>query len=49
VPGLRDIEGYRAMFADFFAVLRTGRVPHMTIERARTDLALVEAAYASTP
>lgn len=49
VPGLRDINGFRAMFADFFAVLRTGCVPRMTLERARTDLALVEAAYGSTP
>lgn len=49
VPGLRDIEGYRAMFRDFFAVLRTGCAPRMTLERARTDLALVEAAYGSTP
>jgi len=49
VPGLRDIGGFRAMFADFFAVLRTGCAPRMTLERARTDLALVEAAYGGTP
>jgi len=49
LPGLRDINGFRAMFADFFAVLRTGCTPRMTLERARTDLALVESAYGNTP
>lgn len=49
LPGLRDIGGFRAMFADFFAVLRTGCAPRMTLDRARTDLALVEAAYGTTP
>ncbi len=44
-PGLRDIRGFRAMFADFIETLRTGRPPVVTLERARADLALVEQAY----
>lgn len=47
LPGLRDIAGYRSMFADFLRAIRTGREPLMTLERARRDLELVEAAYAS--
>jgi predicted dehydrogenase len=46
-PSLRDIAGYRAMFADFIACLRTGREPQMTLALARRDLDLVEAAYHS--
>ncbi len=46
-PGFRDISGYRAMFADFVDVLRSGRAPRMTLERARRDLELVEEAYRS--
>jgi predicted dehydrogenase len=49
VPGLRDIVGYRAMFEDFFGALRTGNGPSMTLQRARRDLELVEAAYRSLP
>jgi UDP-N-acetylglucosamine 3-dehydrogenase len=45
VPGLRDLAGYRAMFADFVAALRDGRAPELTFARARRDLELVEAAY----
>jgi len=48
-PGLRDIEGYRAMFADFFAALRGVTEPRMTLARARLDLALVESAQGGTP
>jgi predicted dehydrogenase len=44
-PGLRDIRGFRAMFSDFLATLRTGREPVMSLARARGDLAIVEAAY----
>lgn len=44
-PGLRDIKGYRAMFADFLSALETGATPRMTLAMARRDLALVEAAY----
>ena len=43
MPGLRDIEGYRAMFADFFGALRTGGEPRMTLQRAIQDLRLAEA------
>ncbi|HEU5049075.1 MAG TPA: Gfo/Idh/MocA family oxidoreductase [Gemmatimonadales bacterium] len=48
-PGFRDISGYRAMFADYLACIRSGREPHMTLARARRDLELVEAAYRSIP
>lgn len=49
LPGLRDIGGYRAMFADFVGCLRENREPLMTLAHARRDLELVEAAYQSTP
>jgi predicted dehydrogenase len=49
LPGLSDLRGYRAMFRDFFAALRTGNPPRMTLARARLDLQLVEAAYGSLP
>ena len=48
-PGLRDIEGYRAMFSDFLSALRGGPAAGMTLARARRDLALVEAATNATP
>lgn len=44
-PGFRDISGYRGMFRDFFAALREGREPEMTLEKARRDVRLVEEAY----
>jgi predicted dehydrogenase len=47
LPSLRDISGYRAMFTDFIACLRTGQEPRMTLPLARRDLELVEAAYHS--
>jgi UDP-N-acetylglucosamine 3-dehydrogenase len=43
-PGLRDIEGYRAMFADFIPALRGERTARMTLAKARRDLAFVESA-----
>lgn len=46
-PGLRDISGYRSMFADFLQALRAGREPRMTLGRARRDLELVEESYRS--
>ena len=49
LPGLRDISGYRAMFRDFLASIRTGREPVMTLARAQCDLELVEAAYRTVP
>lgn len=44
-PGIRDIAGYRAMFRDFLAALRGEKEPEYTLELARRDLDLVEAAY----
>lgn len=44
-PGFRDIRGFHAMFADFLSALRTGQAPRLTLDRARADLAIVEAAY----
>jgi predicted dehydrogenase len=49
VPGLRDIEGYRAMFTDFFGALRDARTPLMTLQHAIRDLQHVEAAEGSLP
>src|SRR5262245_65538263 len=34
VPGLRDIRGYRAMYADFMKAIREGSRPAMGLERA---------------
>ena len=45
VPGLRDLAGYRAMWADFVAAWRDDREPAMTLDHARRDLELVEQAY----
>lgn len=47
VPGLRDLSGYRAMWADFVRALETGAPPRMTLAQARRDLELVEQAYAT--
>jgi UDP-N-acetylglucosamine 3-dehydrogenase len=44
-PGLRDINGNRAMWTDFLDVIRTGREPVMTGRRAQRGLELVETAY----
>jgi predicted dehydrogenase len=44
-PGLRDINGNRAMWTDFIEVIRTGREPVMTARRAQRGLELVETAY----
>jgi predicted dehydrogenase len=49
LPGLSDIEGFQAMFADFLRVLREGTEPRMTIARARRGLELIESAYRSLP
>ena len=46
-PGLRDLLGYRAMFADFLGALREGREPDFRLEHARRDVELVEEAYRS--
>jgi predicted dehydrogenase len=49
LPGVRDIRGYRAMFRDFLAALRTGSEPVMTLTRAQRGLELIEAAYRNAP
>ncbi len=46
-PGWTDIAGRRAMFRDFVAALRENRPPEFTLDRARRDVELVEAAYRS--
>ncbi len=47
IPGLRDLAGYRGMFADFVRAWTAGTEPALTLTRARRDLAIVEAAYAT--
>lgn len=44
LPGLRDIAGYRAMFADFLAALATGAPARYSPALARRDLELAEQA-----
>lgn len=46
-PGLRDIAGYRAMWSDFLACLRSGSEPAYTLDHAARDLRLVESATAA--
>lgn len=46
-PGLLDIAGYRAMFADFLGAIREDREPEYTLALAERDLRLVEAIYDS--
>jgi len=46
LPGLRDIDGRRAMWADFVEALATGREPLMTLARARRGLELLAIAEA---
>jgi len=45
VPGLRDLAGYAAMWADFVRAWRDNTEAGMTLAHARRDLALVEQAY----
>jgi len=47
VPGLRDLSGYGAMWADFVRAWKSGTEPAMTLAHARRDLELVEEAYAT--
>jgi predicted dehydrogenase len=49
LPGLLDINGYRAMFKDFFAALRGGQEPLMTLARAQRSVELIQAAYRHAP
>ena len=46
-PGFRDIRGYKAMYRDFVAAIRTGRPPEMSLERAMDDQRLIDEIYAS--
>jgi predicted dehydrogenase len=45
IPGLRDLAGYRAMWADFVRAWREDSDATMTLAHARRDLELVEQAY----
>lgn len=45
VPGLRDLAGYHAMWADFVRAWRDDTEAAMTLDHARRDLELVEQAY----
>jgi predicted dehydrogenase len=48
VPGwLRDIRGYKAMYRDFLASIRSGRAPEMSLERAIDDQRLMDQIYSS--
>ena len=47
IPGLRDLSGYHAMWADFVRAWTAGGAPRMTLAQARRDLELVEQAYAT--
>ncbi len=46
-PGVMDIQGYKAMFADFLRAWRARSEAEMTLARARRDLEIVEEAYRS--
>jgi predicted dehydrogenase len=46
-PGFRDIRGYKAMYRDFVAAIRTGRPPEMSLDRAMDDQRLMDEIYAS--
>ena len=41
-PAYRDIRGYRAMYRDFVAAIRSGGQPEMSVERALEDHRLME-------
>ena len=45
LPGFRDIRGYRAMYRDFVAAIRSHRAPEMSLERAIEDQALMDRIY----
>jgi predicted dehydrogenase len=47
LPGFRDIQGYRAMFLDFFDAIASDHEPRYDLAAARRDLTLIESAYAS--
>lgn len=47
VPGLRDLSGRRAMWADFLDSMRSGHPPRMTLEKAAADVRWVRRASGS--
>ena len=47
MPGVRDIRGYKAMYRDFAASIRSGRAPEMSLERALADQHLMDQIYAT--
>jgi predicted dehydrogenase len=47
VPGVSDIQGYKAMFADFVRAWHDRIEARMTLARARRDIEIVEEAYRS--
>jgi predicted dehydrogenase len=47
LPGVSDIQGYKAMFADFLRAWRERSEAKMTLARARRDVEIVEEAYRS--
>jgi predicted dehydrogenase len=47
LPGYRDIRGYRAMYRDFAASIRSGRQPEMSLERAMDDQRVMDQIYAA--
>lgn len=46
-PGFSDIQGYRAMHADFIGVLTNGGHPEFTLADARRDVELIRSTYAT--
>jgi predicted dehydrogenase len=44
-PGLSDIQGYKAMLADFVRVLKDGGEPEFTLADARRDVELIRTTY----
>ena len=46
-PGVRDIRGYRAMYRDFAAAVRSGRAPEMSLEAAMDDQRVMDWIYAA--
>jgi predicted dehydrogenase len=46
IPGLTDVSGHRAMWADLLTALRTGAEPRMSLDDAERDLRMVEAVHA---
>ena len=47
LPGLRDLRGYQAMYADFVRAVRTGTAPEMSLARAMDDQRLMDGIYAT--